>query len=107
MSTNYSEETPDHLVFPFELDFALKQLPEIPSPEVLALLGHCTSTNLNSHLKAVGNELRLEHGPGGIYPRYEIEVAAGLWALIRAAIISSKNIGVASTIKKLEAAGGE
>ena len=80
MKTKYWED------IDLELYNALSLLPEVPSLRVLKLLSE-SAYAMPPHVKNRGNELQRKHGLEKIPPVSEMEWAAGLWIVIREAIL--------------------
>lgn len=79
------------LDFDIALAIDIKNLPEVPSCEVLALLRTAAYALMDIKQIAVrGRQLQLEHGLDAVPPCSELECAAGFWDLIRMAIIEKR-----------------
>lgn len=78
---------------PLDIEFAvaITDLPEVPSRNVLNFLKESSYgvSDINQ-VKVRGKELQREHGLDAVPPASEIEWAAGLWDLIRTAIIEKR-----------------
>ena len=66
---------------------AVQMLPVVPSIDVLSFLS-TAAYSVPSHVKSRGKELQRIHGLDAIPPVSEIEWAAGLWEVIRNALIA-------------------
>ncbi len=91
MSTNYSKDCSPEEVYEFELADAISNLPSVPSLEVLKLLRTAAMASKIPGIHADGKALQNTHGLETIPPVTEYETAAGLWAIIRTAIIDAKS----------------
>lgn len=90
-------------------DDALRNLPEYPSTEALRVLKEAALGSVHSDLSEVGNALKRkwydEHKPGPeesfaawyhscpIPSKTEYEIAAGMWVVIRAALLEKTKQG--------------
>jgi hypothetical protein len=72
------------------LSEALLELPEVPPVEALMALAHAGMNTHNPDTSAIGKALQRKVGLEAIPPKTEYEAAAGLWSIIRAALIAAK-----------------
>lgn len=90
MSTNCREDADTLTMLQVELSVAFEDLPEVPSIEVLWLLSEAATPRVVKGLWVEGKRLQRKHGITAIPPKTELENAAGLWSLIRDAVIAAK-----------------
>jgi hypothetical protein len=72
-----------------DLYVAFEKLPEIPSPEILNLLGRLPVRHESMAFWELGKQLQRTN-LGEVPPNFECEKGAGLWSVIRAAILAVK-----------------
>lgn len=76
----------DELEFTFGLMAALRDLPEMPPPFILHRLDEGATWEHHS----LGKQLQRTHSIDVIPPVSECEGGAGLWSIIRAALVAAK-----------------
>jgi hypothetical protein len=72
------------------LSEALLELPEVPPIEALMALAHAGMNTHDPDTMAIGKALQRQVGSGAIPYKTEYEAAAGLWSIIRAALVAAK-----------------
>lgn len=72
------------------LNNALIELPETLGVDALRAIEHAAMNIREPDMFALGKALQRKHGIDAIPPKTERECAAGLWSIIRAALIAAK-----------------
>ena len=69
---------------------ALQELPEVPSTAALRLLVSAAMNQRELPLWSIGKELQQRLGLDVVPPKTEYEYAAGMWSIIRTALLSAR-----------------
>lgn len=85
------DDISEGLLYEIKLSEAIRRLPEVPDLDVLWLLAMAAAA-VPRHIKDRGKELQRVHGLEAIPPKAELEWAAGLWSVIRAALLKEKEL---------------